>query len=84
MVKTTKDRKVKDPIRNVPLKLEVIDEGADHTDNVKKEYELCRIPTERHEITVLDAQKKPKVVTVKKIMILRNNQGIIFGHRGFW
>lgn len=36
MVKTTKDRKVKDPIRNVPLKLEVIDEGADHTDNVKK------------------------------------------------
>ena len=77
-----KDKKTKQQ----DTSLEIIDKGADHTDNVQKEYELSKIPTVRYTVKVGAEDKNknwtPKTVTIKKIEILRNKDGIIIGHLG--
>ena len=78
-----KPKKVKEPV------LEIIDSGADHTDNVMKEYELSQIPTKPFDVIVTKYDNKKnrigtKSTTINKIEILRNKHGIIFGHLRFF
>lgn len=70
-------------------KLEIIDSGADHTDNVMKEYELSQIPTKPFDVIVTKYDNKKnrvgtKTVSINKIKVLRNKDGIIFGHLRFF
>jgi hypothetical protein len=69
-------------------KLEIIDNGVDHTDNIIKEYELSQIPTKPFNVIVTKYDNKKnrvgtKTVSINKIKVLRDKQNIIFGHLRF-